>query len=273
MLKKIAFVLAIVFMLSLVGCNDSKEKDASNPPSSVDINVGEKDGVAYFERSEGVPEIIVEGKTEKKIKDAELFENLVRAIDGQSIVKDVCNCEALYIIHTGGYTFGLHTHNSIAIYSGNTIHATNLIGMIDECPDGKMNKLFEILSQYPNIGFSEIHFNDKNGKACLVSLGVVPEIVVQCAVEKRIYDKDFFENLVSAIDGKEIVGICDCAPKCSIRVDKYTFRLKDDAIELFEEANGENKFLGMVECTREEMNELFTVINPNLIANDVDFPE
>ena len=141
MFKKIAFVLAIVFMLSLVGCNDSKEKDASNPPSFVDINVGEKDGVAYFERSEGVPEIVVVGNDEKKIEDAE-----------------------------------------------------------------------------------------------------------------------FFTNLVSAIDGKKIVEICDCAPKCSIRVDKYTFRLKDDAIELFEEANGENKFLGMVECTREEMNALFSAI-------------
>ena len=138
MLRKIAFILAIICMLSLIGCNNAKENDPS--PKSDKIEVGEKDGVAYFNRSEAVPEIVLVGS------------------------------------------------------------------------------------------------------------------------DKKIEDTEFFANLVSAIDGKKIIGVCDCMPVCSISIDKYIFRLKKDAIELFEKADDENKFVGMVECPREKMNDMLEAL-------------
>jgi hypothetical protein len=56
----------------------------------------------------------------------------------------------LYVIRIDGYTFGLHTHNSIAIYSGDSIKAVNLIGVVDECPEEKMNDMLEALGYFEN---------------------------------------------------------------------------------------------------------------------------
>lgn len=136
MKKIIVLMLTVIFMLSFIGCNSAS--DTSN------IAVGEKDGIAYFNHPKTMPEIILKGENETIIENEDFFESLVATIDGKSIVRDVCNCEALYVIRIDEYTFGLHTHG-ISIYRGDSIKAVDLIFSINECTEEEMNKLFEIL--------------------------------------------------------------------------------------------------------------------------------
>ncbi|MBE6673245.1 MAG: hypothetical protein E7599_06975 [Ruminococcaceae bacterium] len=121
--------------------NTEKDKD----PSSLTVKLIEKDGVVYFENTDAVPEIVLTGETDIVVEDAQFYEKLVNAIDGKSIVKDVCNCKAIYIVRMGGYTVELHGH-SIALYAGNSTLMPDLIGTIDDCTKEEMNELLAILS-------------------------------------------------------------------------------------------------------------------------------
>ena len=121
--------------------NTEKDKD----PYSHTVKLIEKDGVVYFENTDAVPEIVLTGETDIVVEDAQFYEKLVNAIDGKSIVKDVCNCKAIYIVRMGGYTVELHGH-SIALYAGNGTLMPDLIGTIDDCTKEEMNELLAILS-------------------------------------------------------------------------------------------------------------------------------
>ena len=125
--------------------NTEKDKDKDKDPSSHTVKLIEKDGVVYFENTDAVPEIVLTGETDIVVEDAQFYEKLVNAIDGKSIVKDVCNCKAIYIVRMGGYTVELHGH-SIALYAGNGTLMPDLIGTIDDCTKEEMNELLAILS-------------------------------------------------------------------------------------------------------------------------------
>lgn len=105
MKRFITLLLALLIVLSFVGCN------------SANIEVGSKDGVAYFHHSQNAPEIILMEESETKIEDTAFFGKLIAAIDGKTAVNDLCNCEAIYNVKIDKYTFALHTrHNDLFAY-------------------------------------------------------------------------------------------------------------------------------------------------------------
>ena len=168
-MKKIAVIFVVFFLFALMGCNsdpytskfESKVNDigASDDikadtetqediiSDNVLVDIGEKGGIAYFKCSEEAPEIILKGENETAIKDADFFAALVDSIDGKRIIKDICNCEATYVLRIGSYTIGLHTH-SINIYKGDSIKFKDLIAVVCECTEEEINELFGFLEAY-----------------------------------------------------------------------------------------------------------------------------
>ena len=132
MKRFISVIFALLITFSFAGCN------------AANIEVGTKDGVAYFHHAQGAPEIILTGENEAKIEDEALLGKLIAAIDGKSAVNDFCNCEALYIIRIDKYYFGLHSHGiSVTRPMGNNIKGVNIFTV--ECTEEEMRELFAIL--------------------------------------------------------------------------------------------------------------------------------
>jgi len=132
MKRLISFFLVLLIPLSFAGCN------------SAAIEVGTKDGVAYFRHSQSTPEIILAGKSETKIENEALLGKLIAAIDGKSAVNDFCNCETIYNIRIDKYHFGLHTHGiSVTWPMGNNIKGVNIFTV--ECTEEEISELFAIL--------------------------------------------------------------------------------------------------------------------------------
>lgn len=132
MKRFISILLVLLVIFSFVGCN------------TANIEVGTKDGVAYFYHSQGAPEIILSGESETKIEDEALLGKLIAAIDGKSAVNDFCNCEAIYNLRIDKYHFGLHTHGiSVTWPMGNNIKGVNIFTV--ECTEAEIRELFAIL--------------------------------------------------------------------------------------------------------------------------------
>lgn len=128
----LSILLGFLIGFCFVGCD------------SANIEVGTKDGVAYFHHFQSSPEIIMTGEGETKINDAAFLEKLIAAIDGKAAVNDFCNCEALYNIRIDQYTFGLHTHGITVTWPmGHNIKGFNVFTV--DCTEDEINALFSIL--------------------------------------------------------------------------------------------------------------------------------
>lgn len=132
MKRFITLLVALLIALSFVGCD------------SANIEVGSKDGVAYFHHSPNAPEIILMEESETKIEDTAFFGKLIAAIDGKPAANDFCNCEAIYNVKIDKYTFALHTHGiTISSPMGHNLRGINIFTV--ECTEEEMNELFAIV--------------------------------------------------------------------------------------------------------------------------------
>ena len=137
MRKTIFLLLVALTLLSFVGCGSDK------------LDIGIKEGIAYFECSQSMPQIILGGESETLIEDEAFLDALISAIDGKAAVEDMCNCEALYNIRIDKYNIGLHTHGIRVTYPiGHNIKGLNVFTV--DCTDEEMNSLFEILTAVTN---------------------------------------------------------------------------------------------------------------------------
>lgn len=137
MKKTIILLLVALTLLSFVGCGSNK------------LDIGIKEGVAYFECSQSMPQIILGGESETVIEDEAFLDALISAIDGKAAVEDICNCKALYNIRIDKYNIGLHTHGiSVTYPMGHNIKGLNIFSV--DCTDEEMNALFEILTAVTN---------------------------------------------------------------------------------------------------------------------------
>ena len=136
-MKKIVLLLLTLTLLSFIGCDSDK------------LDIGVKDGVAFFDCPQSKPQIVLGGESETVIEDEVFFDALISAIDGKAAVEDMCNCEALYNIRIDKYNIGLHTHGiSITYPIGHNIKGLNVFTV--DCTDEEMNALFEILTAVTN---------------------------------------------------------------------------------------------------------------------------
>ena len=137
MRKTIFLLLVALALFSVVGCGSDK------------LDIGIKEGIAYFECSRSMPQIILGGESETVIEDEAFLDALISAIDGKAAVEDMCNCEALYNIRIDKYNIGLHTHGISVTYPiGHNIKGLNVFTV--DCTDEEMNALFEILTAVTN---------------------------------------------------------------------------------------------------------------------------
>ena len=137
MKKTIVLLLVALILLSVVGCGSDK------------LDIGVKDGVAFFDCPQSMPQIVLSGEYETVIEDEAFLNALISAIDGKTAVEDMCNCEALYNIRIDKYNIGLHTHGiSVEYPMGHNIKGLNVF--VVDCMDEEMNVLFEMLSPMTN---------------------------------------------------------------------------------------------------------------------------
>ena len=132
MKKVVAIFLMLLLMLSFVGCDSAK------------IEVGAKNGVAYFNKSTIVPKMVLKDETEIEIEDKAFFGKLIAAIEGKATIDPVCDCQPIYNVGIDKYTFGLHTHGITISYPiGKNIKGTNIFAV--ECTEEEINELLDIL--------------------------------------------------------------------------------------------------------------------------------
>ena len=135
-MKKIQiFILLLIPLLSLSGCDSSK------------IKVGVRDGIVYFNESTITPDIyLVDGNENTKIEDEYLLGILINSIEGkQVIMHDDCDCQPFHTIKIKDYKFSLHNHGILITQSakGNVKHI-NYIGFV-ECDNETMSNIFQII--------------------------------------------------------------------------------------------------------------------------------
>ncbi len=133
MKKILTLILAVVAILCcFVGCDSAK------------IEVGAKNGVAYFNDSTIVPKMVLKGESEIEIEDKSFFGKLTAAIQDKPTVDPVCDCQPIYNVGIDKYTFGLHTHGiTISSPMGKNIKGTNIFAV--ECTEEEINELLDIL--------------------------------------------------------------------------------------------------------------------------------
>lgn len=90
-----------------------------------------------------------------------------------------------------------------------------------------------------------------------------PDIILKGESETKIEGTSFFGKLRTAIDGKPAVeDVCNCEAIYNVRIDKYTFGLHTHGIMVSSPMGNNIKGVNVftVECSEEEMNELFGII-------------
>ena len=110
---------------------------------------------------------------------------------------------------------------------------------------------------------AKIEVGTENGTAYFHYSQTTPDIILKGESETKIDDASFFGKLRTAIDGKPSVDdVCNCDAIYNIRIDKYSFGLHTHGIMVSSPMGygikGVNVFT--VECSEEEMNELFGII-------------
>ena len=129
--------LTLISFMGFIGCGVDN------------MEIGVRDDVAYFHRSDVMPKIILCGESETVIEDEAFLNALISAIDGKAAVENMCNCEALYNIRIDKYNIGLHTHGiSVTYPKGHNIKGLNIF--LVDCTDEEMNVLFEVLTPMTN---------------------------------------------------------------------------------------------------------------------------
>lgn len=137
MKKTIVLLLVALILLSVVGCG------------SDELDIGVKDGVAFFDCPQSMPQIVLSGEYETILEDEAFLDALISAIDGKAAVENIGNCEALYNIRIDKYNIGLHTHGiSVTYPMGHNIKGLNIF--LVDCTEEEMNVLFEALTPMTN---------------------------------------------------------------------------------------------------------------------------
>lgn len=111
---------------------------------------------------------------------------------------------------------------------------------------------------------AKIEVGAENGGAYFNRGTLTPTIILKGESEIEIDDEYFFGDLVRAIEEKAAVDpVCECQPLYTVGIDKYTFALHSHGIlissPMGRNIKGVNIFA--VECTEEEMNKLFDVLD------------
>lgn len=112
-------------------------------------------------------------------------------------------------------------------------------------------------------GSAKIEVGAENGTAYFHYSQTTPDMFLKDESETKIDDASFFGKLRTAIDGKPAVNdVCNCEAIYNISIDKYIFGLHTHGITVSspmgKNIRGVNVFT--VECSEEEMNELFGII-------------
>ena len=92
----------------------------------------------------------------------------------------------------------------------------------------------------------------------------IPDVILTGDKDIVIEDKAFFEKLVSVIDGKYVYdSACNCTTIFKVKIDKYLFYLNSDdiSIKVLGEDNNYVDYYN-VNCTEEEMSELYELLTP-----------
>ena len=134
-MKKILIIFAsLLIFFSFTGCD------------TADIEVGTKDGVAYFYVGSITPKMLLLGENEIEFENDEFFEKLVSSIEFKQTVDAVCNCQPVYTVKIKKYTFELHSHGITVKYPmGNNIKGVNVFSV--SCTNEEMTALFEIIEK------------------------------------------------------------------------------------------------------------------------------
>lgn len=133
MKKLFSIILMFAIFLLLSGCNFSS------------IEVGSKDGVAFFNYTDKIPKItLTKDENELVVEEYEFFEKLVSCIDRKPVVQGPYYPEYIYVVEIEKYDFALHDEH-IFIYSplGYNIKGVEIICV--ECTQEEISGLVEIL--------------------------------------------------------------------------------------------------------------------------------
>lgn len=110
---------------------------------------------------------------------------------------------------------------------------------------------------------AKIEVGVENGTAYFHYAQITPDIILTGESETEIEGTSFFGKLRTAIDGKPAVDdVCNCEAIYNVRIDKYTFGLHTHGIMVSSPMGNNIKGVNVftVECSEEEMNELFGII-------------
>ena len=110
---------------------------------------------------------------------------------------------------------------------------------------------------------ARIEVGTENGTAFFHYSQSRPDMFLKGEIETEIDDASFFGKLRAAIDGKSAVDdVCNCEVVYNVRIDKYTFGLHTHGIKVSSPMGNGIKGVNVftVECSEEEMNELFDII-------------
>jgi len=134
-MKKILVIFtSLLILLSFAGCD------------TADIEVGTKDGVAYFYVGSVTPKMLLLDEPQTEIESDEFFAKLVSSIEFKQTVDAVCNCQPVYTVKIKKYTFELHSHGITVTYPmGNNIKGVNVFSV--SCTNEEMTALFEIIEK------------------------------------------------------------------------------------------------------------------------------
>ena len=110
---------------------------------------------------------------------------------------------------------------------------------------------------------AKIEVGVENGTAYFHYSQTTPDIILKGESETKIEGTSFFGKLRTAIDGKPAVeDVCNCEAIYNVRIEKYTFGLHTHGIMVSSPMGNNIKGINVftVECSEEEMNELFDII-------------
>lgn len=103
----------------------------------------------------------------------------------------------------------------------------------------------------------------EDGKAYFHDWGITPEIILHGENETVILNDSLFYKLMGLVNGKPIVeDLCNCEAKYNISIHEYALGLHTHGIEISVPVGRYKKETKVfsVECTEQEMNELFDVL-------------
>jgi len=103
----------------------------------------------------------------------------------------------------------------------------------------------------------------EDGKAYFHDWGITPEITLHGENDSVILNDSLFYKLMELINGKPAIeDLCNCEAIYNVSIDKYSFGLHTHGIVISKpmgrHIKGEKVF--SIECTEEEMNELFDIL-------------